>query len=111
MAVSPLQQMVGKRLLVGVTYLAPDGAGRGRLQFAGVVTSVEPLVSIERGEGYEPFALPPAVEAFKRAPPGEYHLDTGEVVVDPDFTTTWSVNRVPPESAAGDAVSADLRLP
>jgi len=36
--------------------------------------------------------LPPEPEAYEPAPPGEYRLrSTGEVVVDPDYLTTWTV--------------------
>jgi hypothetical protein len=47
------------------------------------VTSVDPLVSIDRGTG-EPFTLPPVPGAFDPATPDEYRLrSTGEVVTDP----------------------------
>ncbi|MGB7589031.1 MAG: hypothetical protein WBM00_10020 [Solirubrobacterales bacterium] len=38
--------------------------------------------------------LPPDLRAFKPAEPGEYTLrPTGEVVVDPDFLSTWIAER------------------
>ena len=67
MSVSPLSQMVGKRLLVGITYLAEDGRVRDQVQFVGEVVAVEPLVSIDVGSGRDPFTLPPAEEAFEPA--------------------------------------------
>jgi hypothetical protein len=82
--------MVGKVLLVGIRYLDESGEVVDRLQFAGVVTSVDPLVAIDRYED-EPFTLPPEPEAFDIGEAGEYRLQTGEVVVDPDFETTWTV--------------------
>jgi hypothetical protein len=61
-------------------------------EFAGVVTSVDPLVTIERGED-EPFRLPPDPDAFEVGIPGEYHLHSiGEVVVNPEYTSTWTVS-------------------
>ena len=49
-----LNEMIGGRILVGVTYLNDDGGVHQQVQFVGRVTEVEPLVSIER-EGFEPF--------------------------------------------------------
>jgi hypothetical protein len=38
--------------------------------------------------------LPPLLKAIQKASPGEYRLSTtGEVVVNPDYTCTWSVTR------------------
>jgi hypothetical protein len=87
--------MVGRVLLVGVSYLDEVGEVRDQIQFAGVVLAVDPLVTIERS-GKDPFTLPPVPDAYDIADPGEYRLrSTGEVVVDPDFVTTWTVR--PPE--------------
>ena len=79
-------------MLVRVTYLKPDDTVANVAEFAGVVTSVDPLVTIERGDD-EPFTLPPEPEAFEVGMPGEYHLhSTGEIVVNPDFTSIWTVH-------------------
>jgi hypothetical protein len=38
------------------------------------------------------YTLPPDLRAFFPAPPGSYRLrETGEVVVDPDYTATWNI--------------------
>jgi hypothetical protein len=38
----------------------------------------------------ETFVLPPDLDALHPAQPGSYRLrQTGEIVVDPDFVTTW----------------------
>jgi hypothetical protein len=90
-AIRKLNDMMGKVLLVGVTYVDADDEVVEQLQVAGRVISVDPLVTIER-TGAEPFTLPPDRQAFDRGAPGEYHLRaTGEVVVDPDFVSTWVV--------------------
>jgi hypothetical protein len=95
-AATDLNEMIGKTLLVGITYLGTDDRPEHRVEFGGIVRSVHPPVSIERGEDV-PFTLPPEPEAFERAQPGEYRLrSSGEVVVNPDFVTTWTVNP-PPE--------------
>jgi len=86
--------MLGRLLLVGITYLNENGGVDEQIQFAGTVLAVEPLVSIDRGQGRDPFTLPPEEDAFEPAPPGDYCLRaTGEVVVDPDFMTTWTVHK------------------
>ena len=93
MAIANLSQLIGKTLLVGITYLDSDGRVDRQIQFAGIVVAVEPLVTIERGTE-KPFTLPPAVDNFfEVGTPATYHLrSTGEVVVDPDFVTTWEVH-------------------
>ena len=90
-----LEVMVGKRLLVGIAYVGTaDGPGE-TLQFVGVVTEIDPLVTIDHDLA-EPFSLPAERDAYNEAPPGEYTLHgNGEVVEDPDFMTIWTVN--PPD--------------
>jgi hypothetical protein len=85
-----LNRMIGGTLLVRITYVNADTV-RHVAEFAGVVTSVDPLVTIERGENSS-FTLPPDPEAFEVGKPGKYHLhSTDEVVVNPDFTSIWTV--------------------
>jgi hypothetical protein len=92
MAVEDLGDMVGKRLLVGVTFVDASGRTVDGLELVGTVAAVAPLVAIDRGDGTEPFTLPPEPEAYEPAPPGEYRLrSTSEVVVNPDYLTTWTV--------------------
>jgi hypothetical protein len=85
--------LVGHRLLVGITYL--DGAGRvtGTQQFCGQVLEVcDGVVVVERPGEDEPAVLPADVEAYRQAEPGSYTLSaTGEIIVNPDFLSTWRV--------------------
>lgn len=98
MGVQDLDQMVGASLLVRITYLRTDDTVEHIAEFTGVVTSVDPLVQIERG-GDEPFTLPPEPDAFEIAEPGHYRLhSTGEIVVDPEYTTIWTVR--PPNASS-----------
>ena len=49
------------------------------------------LVKLSNGEN---FALPPDLSSTKIAPAGVYRLcSTGEVVENPDYLTTWNINR------------------
>ena len=98
MGVTDLGDMTGKNFLVGITYLGTESHPEQNVEFAGIVMSVDPLVSVDRGTG-ELFTLPSVPDAFDRASPGEYRLrSNGEVVVDPDFVTSWTVS--PPEQSA-----------
>ena len=89
------QQLIGKRVVVGVTYTDESGRPIEQRQFHGRV------VRANAGEGIvlarpsgEEVRLPPLLKALQMASPGEYRLrSTGEVVVDPDYTCTWSVTR------------------
>ena len=87
-------RLVGKVVLIGVTYEDFRGNVKGQEQFFGTVKTVDPKFGITVELGGEPagrtYRLPPSTESFKPAPKGEYRLrNTGEVVVDPDFTTEW----------------------
>lgn len=97
-----LQHLVGRRLLVGVTVRDPAGAVLSRTQFCGeVLEVVDGVVVVDRGG--EPALLPADDLAYSNAPRGRYTLSgSGEVVVDPDFLTTWDVVAAP-EAPAGSA--------
>jgi hypothetical protein len=88
------EAMIGKTMLVGMTYL--DIAGDRLEQFYGEVVSVDARKGIElRLAGSrvgETFMLPPDLSSVFAARAGEYRLRaTGEIVVNPDFTATWQV--------------------
>jgi hypothetical protein len=88
-------ELVGGLLLIGVTVLDAAGGVTDKFQVYGRVSSADQTGGIDvklRGnrEG-ETYTLPPDTRAFRRAKPGNYTLKaTGEVVVDPDFTTSWT---------------------
>jgi hypothetical protein len=86
--------LLRSHVLVGLTYLRPDGEISRRLQFHGTIESVrKDVIEVRRADTGDLFTLPPAPEAFDAAPPGEYRIrSTGEVVVDPDFTCTMTVH-------------------
>jgi len=91
-------ELIGKRVLVGITDLAADGAAIGQRQFHGHAIRADRRLGIAlRLSGLragEEVVLPPDTRAFRRAAPGEYRLHgTGEVVKDPDYLTTWSVRQ------------------
>lgn len=90
--------LIGKRVLVGITDLAPDGAAIGQRQFHGHAIRADRRVGIALrlagARAGEEMVLPPDTRAFRPAAPGEYRLRaTGEVVKDPDYLTTWSMRQ------------------
>ena len=84
--------LLGKVLLVGLTYYTHDHVFVEQKQFFGkVISADERGVTVEKPDGTL-LNLPPDLRSTKIAPPGEYRLrSTGEVVVDPDFLATWNV--------------------
>ena len=98
MPIDDVEHLLGKTLLVGVTYLDDHGAVERSVEFAGPVIAVDPLVAIEVSGSPGPFTLPPEPDAFDAAGPGQYNLRNGEVVIDPDFLTIWTVT--PPSERA-----------
>ena len=88
-----LSGLIGHRLLVGITYLDSEGAVTAARQFCGTVLDVgDGVVVVERPGEPEPAVLPADADAYRPAEPGKYALaQTGEIVVDPDFLSTWRV--------------------
>jgi len=94
--------MVGKTILIGLTYYDHKGKFIEQKQMHGKIISVDnkrgfeiELEGTRKGEQYH---LPPDLSSFKPANPGEYHEHTtGEVIVNPDYLTTWIVNKPPPD--------------
>ncbi len=86
------EELIGKVMLVDLTYFDKGGERTGQIQVWGTVGRVDVEgIYLTRSTGEE-LQLPPDVSAVKRAKPGEYKLhSTGEVVVNPDFTATWNV--------------------
>lgn len=85
---------IGKRVLVGVTVLSPDEQDvLERHAFVGTVTGVHLGRGIElRLDDATSYWLPPDASVLHEAPPGEYALRaTGQTVVDPDYTATWTI--------------------
>ena len=88
-------ELVGSLVLVGITY--EDPAGPRQEQFYGVVEAADPergiTLLLSGSRDGDRYYLPPDLRAFEPAPPGSYRLrSTGEVVLDPDFTSSWTIN-------------------
>jgi hypothetical protein len=90
----------GKLLLVGLIYLDAEGDLIDKQQIFGRVLSATPsdgiALRLEGRRAGERYALPPDTRSFRKAKPGEYQLHaTGEVVVNPDYTVTFSIQQRP----------------
>lgn len=88
------KNLMGSTVLVGLTYDEP--AGERLEQFYGTVVSADPkegiTLRLDGSRSGEVYTLPPDLRAFFPARPGSYRLrETGEVVIDPDYTITWEI--------------------
>ena len=94
-------KIIGKKVLVGLTYLDQEGNLIEQQQFCGEVirANFSEGILFRRLDSGKEFKLPPDLRGFTEAAAGEYRLrTTGEVVVDPDYTVTWTINKPPPSS-------------
>ncbi|MEA3017319.1 MAG: hypothetical protein QOI38_2041 [Sphingomonadales bacterium] len=88
------ESLEGAVVLVGITRNEPPGP---RLeQFYGTVVAADPQggirLMLSGSRSGETYHLPPDLRALFPAAPGSYRLrETGETVVDPDYTTTWDL--------------------
>ena len=100
--------ILGKTVLVGLTYVDANGSIREREQWHGVVIAVDDDgVTVRRPSG-EISTLPPTLESFTKAEPGDYTLrGTGEVVSNPDLLCTWTITEPSHPAAAGDGDLSD----
>ena len=90
------KDIIGKHLLIGITFLDKDENVIDQYQTHGKIMSIDSRqgLVIEKADGTGCYTIPPDINNLHSAPPGEYRIKTtGEVVVNPDFTSTWSVNK------------------
>ena len=86
--------LIDKILLVGITLLDDQGELLEQIQVYGPIIKIDSdgIVISRNGTGSN-FIVPPDFNNITEAQPGEYKLSTtGEVVVNPDFISSWTVN-------------------
>lgn len=85
---------IGKHLLVGITRRNRNDEVVGVEQFHGDIIRAsreEGIILRLHGSNAERW-VPPDLSRLEAAEPGEYRLKaSGEVVVDPDYLSTWTV--------------------
>jgi len=95
------ERLLERRLLIGLTYIDESGEFVKQEEFCGRVESADQrggiLLCLEGERAGERCKLPQDTRSVTQASPGEYRLrSTGEMVLDPDFTATFVLNRVRP---------------
>ena len=85
--------LVGRTILVGITYLNKDGSVARQTQYFGTIRAIENMnITIEGDNGSPQPNIPYDVRALSKAARGQYLLRaTGEVIEDPDILSTWTV--------------------
>jgi hypothetical protein len=109
--------LVGKTILLGLTFATADGEVVEQVQRHGVIERADPesgivvrLVAPGQPWDRELYTLPPDLSSLSDAAPGAYRLrSTGETVVDPDFTSTWEIRAPRPEDDTPERRDERLR--
>ena len=86
------EKLIGKIILVGMTFYNKNDEFVKQTQNWGEIVAVsENTIFIKQKNGGE-FSIPYDEPAIEIANPGEYKLhSTGEIVVNPDYISTWTV--------------------
>jgi hypothetical protein len=86
--------IIGKHLLIGLTYMNCNGEATHQTQLHGDVIFAEEgnVITIKRADNGEYYYMPPDLSAIGVAEKGVYTLrSTGEVVTDPDLLSSWII--------------------
>jgi hypothetical protein len=88
-----VEEIIGKKVLIGITQFNDKKEIVGESQFSGNVTSMDEVIHVRLDGSGKDYTLPPDLNSFLRAKPGIYRLrSTGATVENPDFTASWSVH-------------------
>lgn len=85
--------LTNKILLIGITVLDENEELITQIQVYGpVIRANADGIVILRNETHGEFVIPPDFDNVQKAQSGEYKLrSTGEVVIDPDYLSSWTV--------------------
>jgi hypothetical protein len=92
------QALVGKTVIIGLTYVDAEGAVDRREQLHGQIVSADSekgfAVELRGKRAGETYWMPPQPDNVHPAPPGTYRLrSTGEEIVDPDLVSNWIISK------------------
>jgi len=87
-------ELIGKHLLIGLTYVNGNDEVVEQVQAHGNIVAInENTIVVLREDTGNEFSIPYDEDAFLPADPGEYSLrGSGEIVVNPDFISTWTIH-------------------
>ena len=93
--------MVGKIVLIVLTYVDANGTLLSQVQMHGEIMSADQAKGFQVALGGSRAGttqwLPPDLRPFKELIPGTYtEPSSGEVVIDPDFSCSWTVEKPSP---------------
>ena len=90
--IETFDELLGKTILVGLTYFSADNKFVEQKQLWGkVIRADDENIEVKKSDN-DIFDLPPDMSAISMAAPGEYRLrSTGEIVTDPDYLATYYV--------------------
>jgi hypothetical protein len=95
--------LIGKTILVGLTFLDADGALEERQQMFGVVIDADAhegiLLDLLGEHDGDAYSLPPQTSAILAAEPGVTSLAGDK----PDFVANWTIHGPPDEPANDEA--------
>jgi hypothetical protein len=101
------QDLVGKDILVGLTYLDTEGRVLRQEQFHGRIEEAnKDSIRVRTSDGGRRRWVPNDPAAIRPAPGGSYRLaSTGQVVTDPTLLTSWKITVLPDDDGKtyGDA--------
>jgi len=90
------KHVVGKLILIGLTYIDNKGHITKQKQIYGKIISIDKSkisIGLQGTHQGELFNLPPDIPTLKEAQLGDYHLrETGEIVTNPDLLVTYDIN-------------------
>lgn len=92
-------QMINKHIIIGITFNDFDGTFLEQKQIHGNIIRINEKegIVVKLHDSDIEYSLPPYLDSVEVAPEGEYRFrSTGEVVVNPDYMTSWTITKPDP---------------